>query len=294
MAINTSGLSTYVDEQRLPLIRKAVLGAPTINYFTLQTEVKGKTALNLLDTTVAFGDGSTCGWNEEGETTFSQRFIDPAIIKVNMSFCEKKLLKHWMNYMVRVAAGQKTLPFEQEFIDSVIEKINEKLDKFIWQGETINSVKYKGILDLLTDASVTDLGKGATLYESAVKLYKAMPAAGIEDSAIYVGIDTYRDLSLELTAKNLYHYDPTIDSAYEMLLPGTTMKVRGVPGLNGTNKMVGLNNAHTFYGTDMSGDEERFDFWYSKDNQEFRLAVEFVAGQQFAYADECKIIDLGA
>ena len=31
---------------------------------------------------------------------------------------------------------------------------------------------------------------------------------------------------------------------------------------------------------------ETFDLWYSKDNQEFRLAVKFNAGVQVAFPDE--------
>ena len=110
MAINTQSLTTYVDEQRLPLLRNAVLGARSAYHFYLMTGVKGATALNQLTTNVSFGDGSACGWNEAGTSTLSQRTLVPGAIKVNMSFCDKQLLKTWMNYEVRVAAGQKTLP----------------------------------------------------------------------------------------------------------------------------------------------------------------------------------------
>ena len=108
MAINVSALGTYVDEQRLPLLRNAVIGARSAYHFNLQTGVKGATALNLLGTNVEFGDGSACGWDEAGTSTLSQRILTPGAIKINMSFCDKQLLKTWANYEVRVAAGQKT------------------------------------------------------------------------------------------------------------------------------------------------------------------------------------------
>ena len=41
-----------------------------------------------------------------------------------------------------------------------------------------------------------------------------------------------------------------------------------------------------FYGTDLENGEELFDIWYSKDNREFRLAIEFTAGVQVAFQDE--------
>jgi hypothetical protein len=99
-------------------------------------------------------------------------------------------------------------------------------------------------------------------------------------------MDTFRSLVMELTAKNLFHYAPEVNDTYEFILPGTTTLVVGVPGLNGSNKIVALNTEHSIYGVDMADDSETFDFWYSKDNQEFRLAVKFNVGVQVAFLDE--------
>jgi len=105
MAINTQSLTQYIEEHTLPILRNAVLGSRTTKEFNLYTGVKGSTALNLLTTSVTFGDGYSCGWNEAGESTLSQRVIVPGAIKINESFCDKSLLKYWTNYEVRVAAG---------------------------------------------------------------------------------------------------------------------------------------------------------------------------------------------
>lgn len=89
-----SSLTAYVDEQRLPLIKEAVLKAKSAGLFNLQTDIKTSAALNLLSTAVEFGDGLTCGWDETGAATLSQRMIDTGHIKVNMAFCEKEMLKY--------------------------------------------------------------------------------------------------------------------------------------------------------------------------------------------------------
>ena len=47
-----NSLPAYVEQQRLPLIAKSVLGAKTASLITLQTGVKGDTAVNLVSTTV--------------------------------------------------------------------------------------------------------------------------------------------------------------------------------------------------------------------------------------------------
>ena len=133
--IDVSKLKSYTEEHRLPLLRNAVIGSKTAKLFNLQTGVKGATALNLLDTTIQFGDGSACGWNEAGKTSLSQRVITPGYPKVNMSLCDKQLLKYWTNYEVRVAAGQKSLPFEEDFMNGIVEGVAATLEKAIWQGE---------------------------------------------------------------------------------------------------------------------------------------------------------------
>ena len=283
-------LKVYVDENKLDLIRKSVLGAKTTDYLNLQTGVIGKTKINLLDTTVQFGDGSACGWNEAGTSTITQREINPAPIKVNMSFCDKAMQKYFMNHQITVAAGRSTLPFEEDFIAGVVEGVGKKLEDAIWNGVNINSVQYDCFVQIVKKSVTT----GSTVYDSVKNLYNGIPSASLMDTVIFIGIDGFRSLAGELTAKNLYHYDPKVDEAFEMILPGTTTRVIGVPGLDGSNKAYAINTKHAFYGTDMQNDNETFDFWYSKDNQEFRLAINFVEGVQVAFPDENSYVTLTA
>lgn len=291
MAVNLSSLSVYVDENKLDLIRKTVLGPKTIGYLNLQTGVKGKTKINLLETTVTFGDGAACGFTDNANTKLSQREIDPASVKINAIFCDKSMQRYFMNHQVTVAAGRSTLPFEEHFVNSLVESTGVELEKAIWNGVNIGGTQYKGFTNLADDGFIkVDPSAQETAYEMIRKGYDAIPSASLADTVIFLGIDTYRELAGELTAKNLYHYDPKVDEAFEMILPGTTTKVVGVPGLNDTGAGVALNVKHAFYGTDMEGDEEVFDLWYSKDNQEWRAAINFVFGVQVAFPNENVLI----
>lgn len=299
MAINTQSLTTYVDEQRLPLLRNAVLGARTAKHFNLMTGVKGATSLNLLNTTVTFGDGSTCGWNEAGASTLSQRTLTPGAIKVNMSFCDKQLLKTWMNYNVRVSAGQKTLPFEEDFMAGVGEGIAQNLEVALWQGDkstsnsNANTNKFDGIIkiaDAATLASTVTYASGATVVSIVNDVYNAIPAKAFNkgEVVLYMGADNYRKYIQELIANgNLVITSGLQDVAMpdSVLIPGTNVRVIYVDGLNGTGRYFASYKDNFVYGVDMTGDEEKYDFWYSQDNREHRLAVEFIAGVQIAFPD---------
>lgn len=289
MAINTSALTQYVEEQRLPLIRKTVFAAPSTRYFNLQTGIKHSAALNILSTDVVFGDGATCGWDESGSTKFSQRTLEVGNFKVNKSFCDKDMLKYWTGYDVRVAAGQKSLPFEEDFVNDIIDSVRVKLENLIWNGVKATD-GMDGLLTILAAASASTinptLATGTTIYAKTKAVYQAIPAGKLDRASIFMGVDKFRDLVLELTEKNLYHYNPAVDSNLEIILPGTSTRVRGVAGLNGKKAIVAGDGENIYFGVDMEGDEEKFDLWYSKDNQEFRLAINFNAGVQVAFPDE--------
>lgn len=287
-----TSLTAYVEQRRLPLIKEAVLKAKSASLFNLQTDIKTSAALNLLSTDVQFGDGLTCGWNEAGTQTLSQRILNTGNIKINMSYCDKEMLKYWTQYQVRVAAGQKTLPFEEDFVSAVVENVKAAIETAIWQGDTAsgtNNLKYfDGLLKILGAAEgVVDVEiAGTSAYDDIMAVYNAIPEKVLDGASILVGADMFRKFIQELVAKNYYHYSGENLNG-EIFLPGSQVKVIAVNGLNGTDKIVaGQLDKNFFYGCDMMNDEEKFELWYSQDFREFRLAIEFNAGVQVAFPDE--------
>lgn len=278
----------------MPLIAEAVLGAKSAKLFNLQTDIKHAAALNLLTTDVAFGDGSTCGWDDAGSQSLTQRILTVGNIKVNMSFCDRDMLAKWMGYEVKVAAGSETLPFEEEFTNEVIKSIQEAVETAIYQGDTassnVNLKAFDGLIKILTGEDGTiDVAASteSTALAKVRKVYNAIPEKAFTrgNVAILVGMDTFRALVGDLVDKNLYHYNPGAPEG-EVYLPGTNVRIIGVNGLNGAKKAIAASLDNLFFGTDMVNDLETFRLWYSDDNQEFRLAVKFNAGVQVAFPDE--------
>lgn len=140
---------------------------------------------------------------------------------------------------------------------------------------------------LAAEDNVVDVTLGGTdVYADVMAVYNAIPVQVLEGASILVGADKFRAFVQALVEKNYYHYDgkPLND---EIVIPGTNVKLIAVNGLNGTNKMIaGQLDRNFFYGCDMMNDEEKFEFWYSQDNREFRLAIEFNVGVQVAVPSE--------
>lgn len=299
MAIVVTALTDYVDENKLELISKSISGAKSIKLMNIQTGVKGSTAINLMKTDVVFQSGASCGWNASGDTTLSQRMIVSKPVKINDSFCDVTLLKKWAGQEVRVAAGFEKLPFEQKFTNGVVDGVNENLELGVWQGDTAGSgnlAMFDGLLKIIgaEDTSIKKVMSVSGVKEAVDATYKLVPSAILNTVALFMGQDSFREYSMALTAANLYHYNPTIDGEMTIVIPGTSTKIYGVPGLDGTGKIVAADPENLYYGTDMENDEEKFDFWYSKDNQEFRLAIKFLAGVQVAFPDQVVLTTIKA
>ena len=285
MAFVVNTLPDYVEQHKSELLSKAVFGFETRNYVNIMTGVKYKEALNILATDPVL-QTRTCGFDASGNVSFTQRVMTVAPYKVNMSLCEEDLRKKWMNDQLVVKAGGEVLPFEEKITDNIVKGVNKQLENLIWNA-TNASNGFDGLLTIANaEAGVIDVSAGDSDYATAIEVYKAIPAEVLDKAEIFVGEDQFRSIVLEITAKNLYHYNPEVDDAKTIILPGTNTKLHGVMGLNGKKQMLAADPENLFYGVDMADDAESFDIWYSKDNQEFRVAIKFNAGAQVAFPDQ--------
>lgn len=296
MAIDINAITGYVEQKRLPIIRNAVIGAKSLKYMRPNVDVKGKAVLNLLNTEVKFNDGSNCGWNDTSEGTFTQRTIETGQIAVNMSLCDKTLAQTWMGYEVKaglVGEGEKA-PFEEDLINGIVENVQGNLEKAIWQGDKAsvdeNLKKFDGF------GKITASGTKTVTYatsDNASKIigdvYAALPAEVFSkgDVVIYVSDTLYRKYVQEMIAANLYHFVEDAKTDYIVLPGDSRVKVIGTAGLDGTTDgAVYASYAENFnFGTDLVGDTANVDAWYSKDNREFRFAMDFNFGVQVAFPD---------
>jgi hypothetical protein len=294
MAIDITAITGYVEQRRLPIIRNAVIGAKSLKYMRPNVDVKGKAVLNLLNTEANFNDGSECGWNDTTEGTFTQRTIETGQIAVNMSLCDKALANTWMGYEVKaglVGEGEKA-PFEEDLVNGIVENVQANLEKGIWQGDKTsqdgNLNKFDGF------GKVTATGTIGVTYattDTASKIigdvYAALPAEVFSkgDVVIYVSDTLYRKYVQELIAANLFHFVEDAKTDYIVLPGDSRVKVIGTAGLDGTTDgEVYASYAENFnFGTDLVGDTANVDAWYSKDNREFRFAMDFNFGVQVAF-----------
>jgi hypothetical protein len=302
MAFNVTGLTNYTNEQSTELVVKSLFGGKTAALLQaagqVQVGVKSAEALNILDSDVYFqADG--CGYTASGNTTFSQRTITVGKIKVEETLCPKTLEAKWMQ--TQIAAGSpEAVPFEEQIGNEKSSKIAKLLEVAMWQGDTAtsntnpNTNKFDGFVKIIGDATAVDGNTSSATaittsnIESLVDdMYAAIPAdvSDADDLVLFVGIDTFKKYTTALRASNLFHYAADAEGM-EIMIPATNVKMVGVGGLNGTDKMYLGRISNFFVGTDLANEEEEYRFWYSQDNDEVRFRATCKYGVQVGFPDQ--------
>lgn len=304
MAFNVSALSNYTNEQSTELVLKSLFGGKTAAILQaagqVQVGVKSAEALNILTSDVYFqADG--CGYTASGNTTFTQRNITVGKIKVEETLCPKTLEAKWMQ--TQIAPGSPTeVPFEVQIGTDKSNNIAKLLEVSMWQGDTAtsntnpNTNRFDGFVKIIDAASASTVAGNTSSATSITianvddlidNIYAAIPAdiADADDLVLWVGIDTFKKYTTALRNNNLFHY--AADSAgMEMVIPATNIKMIGVGGLNGTNRMFLGRLSNFFVGTDLANEEEEYKFWYSQDNDEVRFRATMKYGVQIAFPDQ--------
>lgn len=322
----TSGLQAYIEEQNYPLIAKALTSSPTLALAQKQLNVKGKSAINLADIDVTFEDGSGCSWQENGDITLTQRFIDPAKLKLNMEFCPKELEAVYLRTQLPSGAHQETIPFEEFFSNYLVEKIAAELEKMIWKSVGLTPTSslptgtgnfrfFNGFRDAILggsyiDANTADFGSGTpltalnatTMLEAVQRVYEAAADAVVEsdDAVVFVSAQKFRSLAIGIQnglgsfvsdGGQLQGYQTEM-GGLSMVMPGTNLRIQATSGLSGTEDVYLARTSNMYVGMDLDSDASSIMSWYSLDDRVFRIAVELTIGAQVAFPDQISVINI--
>ena len=287
MAINVSTLPDYIQANRDELFVKAIASTKTLDYIESMLGVKGKAALNYLDSTVVLADGESCGWNPQGDDTFTQKTVSTKLVTVNKEFCAKQMRSKWMSYDLSLAAGRENLPFEQKIADSNVAAIKKAVEKLIWQGDVTLGID--GLLkQIKAEENSIKVNGGTTILEKVGKVIAAIPAGALEKGVnVFM---SYTDFRSYVEAKNAECCAnmPIIDANVDYLVYAGDSRIKLVPvaGLEGTNKIVAAPYDALVYATDVEDSEGIFKMWFDEKEDKFLFKVLFTAGTAVKYADE--------
>jgi hypothetical protein len=314
MALAFSGLSAYTKQLVKPLLTSAVFEAKTQQLIKdggiVIPNAKSVVAIPLMDTDAVFGTQS-CSFDASGTTTFSQRSITVGKIKIEEKICPKDLEAYFTQEALKAGSTYEDFgnaDFQAAYLAKKNARIAAQLETAIWQGDTgsatANLNKFDGLSKLIDAGSPVDANVSgytgvsgsaiATVTASNViacteGVYKAIPVAIMSkgDVKIFVGNDWYRLLILAYRALNMFSYNPQDTMASSFVLPGTSVEVVSVNGLNTTGDAYAMSLSNIALAVDLVDEEGSYKMWYSEDNNDVRYRVEFKMGVNVAYTAEC-------
>ncbi len=313
MSFSISGLTDYVEQNKLPLLTTAVFDAKTQSLMQKRVGVKNQEALNLMDTDAVFQSATACAWAASGTTSFSQRVISVARVKVQEELCPREMETKWLATQLTQGSNYESVPFEQAFATQKAKKIAANIETAIWQSTSATGAsgwtggsatisgdatlnKTVGLLHLMekttASASIVSSLAGAAFSDATIvsafeNVYQNIPVAIVSKSDLvaFCGWDVYRLLATKLVSENLYQGDLGQLGNGEMFFPGTNLKIVAVNGMNNTRRIVATSLENLYYGTDLLSDEDQFRIWSSYDNDQVRFQAAFKYGVQFAFAE---------
>ena len=286
--LNINSLPDYIQEHKDELFINAVLGAKTLGLVEIMPNVKWKDALNYLDSEVVLQDGSSCGWNPQGEDTFSQRFIETKAVEVEKEFCYKEFEKKYMNYQLLWEAGREKLPFEQKIADSNMNAIQDAVEDLVWKGDSGLSID--GFIAAAENASATtvEFETGQTVSDKIDAVVAAISYKMLKKGVnIYVSPTDFRAYIQEQNGICCAN-KPALDAAAEKITYFGDSRISIIPvlGLEGTGAIVAATPDALVYATDVEGSEKTYRMWFDEKEEKFMFRVLFRAGTAVKFPDE--------
>lgn len=291
MGYKVDTLPAYIKANRDILIKKSVLGAKSVDKFTVQPDSKGTVAINLMEISAPLQDGSACGFSANGDTKFSARNIVTKVAKVNSQWCPKDLLGKYTEWAVNISAKNPNLPFEEYMTNAIIEDVDRQVEDIAWKGD--DELGISGVTEILSAETTTvkkTYAAGTSAYDIVKQAYMAIPVGVLDRSEIFVGRDLFREFVNDMVEKNYYHYSAGEGSLTEFIFPGTNVRVNATAGLDGSGLAVAGDPKGIVMGVDLVNDKEDFDLFYSKDDRVWKLVIEFVLGFQVAFPDQMVLV----
>lgn len=303
-AYDVASIGGYVDQVGGELLSKALIGATTPKYTNVRLGIKGTQALNLLNSTAYFQDG-TCGWSPSGTTTFSQHNITTCAEKYNEALCYKDLYDTYQSMLMAPGQTQESVPFEQQIADLKVKQIQQRIEQQLWQNTTAGGGCFNGFKLLIststgnTFASAVADVSGTTFSSSAAYGVSGNPITevdklinGLDDNAmsredlrVFMSYANFRLYVQALTRANFFQNyigSTDITAMMEATHPNTNVKVIPTIGLNGSNQVTIGPAEYMVVGFDLLSDHEKLVIWYSKDFDELRLRANYNYGATIA------------
>lgn len=170
----------------------------------------------------------------------------------------------------------------------------------LWQSDTtsvnVNLNKYDGLIKLIdADSPISATSQASITEANVIAIFRNMvsllPARlkKKRDLAFFCGWDTFESLLAAYLTLNNYHIDMSPSGPYTtgvFSLPLWGITVYAMHGLTDTDRIFLARESNLWIITDMEGEDENWDIWYERKDNDINARVEFKLGTAVTFGNE--------
>jgi len=295
-------LDPYVDEQSPEIMEDLINASNLKSRVSVMDNVKGSKLIKIKTSQPTLQAAEACGWTPEGGIVLTDVTLSTVRLKIQEEYCNEDLNDTWaqIENIAGANAQDESAPNFASTMIAFYVKTAQKMDQdLMFKGDTTSLngdlAHYDGFLKRWkADANVIVYQSGETAitrtnaFDIALALYNKIPAVLLDNQTpmeIGVGRETYRFIIEAIYDDNNFHHTLTEEAGSEpsFLLPTTNIRVRCYSQLTGTNEMVAMPYEYMFYGTDLEGDINGFQFKYDDTEELLRFSVKWRSGIAYVF-----------
>lgn len=300
---DVEALAPYTDAQSTQMLTDLVYASGLTGRISVMENVKGSEEIKLLTSDPALQAATSCGWTPSGGVILTNETMTTKRVKIQEDYCNEDLNGTWAQLMN--AAGANVQDTEAPFADIMaayyIKKAAKKNQDLMFRGDTTSLnpdlAHYDGFVklwdndgDLVEANSLETAITSSNALDIALEVYSAIPAVLMDNDVnveIICGRETFRAIIAQNFADNKYHFPISEEAGTEpsFILPTTNVRVRSYSQLNGTEKMYAVPYNYMFFGTDLAGDYEGFEFKYDDTDEKLRFGVKWRSGVSYVFPE---------
>lgn len=308
MGYVVSALSNYTEQNAEKIIFEQLFkDSPVLEKIkanaNFMTGVKSAETINIVSTRGIF-QSQACALNPSGTTTYSQRTVTVGKPKIDMSWCERDLETKFTQKKMVKGGNYDALTYGKEILEDTMQNAAQDNAVAIWKGDTTSTdqflLHYNGLIKILNaDIPAGNTYSGTTWGVNGANsrtVVDGLIAKIIADKDVYRNgqptIELYMNPLMAyqyrktLAAANLFHLDAT-DPNKPLYAENTNIKIIEDAGLTGLEYIYAIEPENFHGATDMENEEEKYDVWFSKDDQKIYFHTEWKFGINVAFPSRC-------
>ncbi len=295
MSFNVSSLTDYT-QKATELLREGILFSDSYAGYSVQTGIKYREPMNILDTEVYFQAG-TCGLGNSGDTTFTEKLITVVPYAVKKSFCEADLRKKNLPLVPGSMMDKLSPEVESVLTADLQAKTKNKIDADLWLGTSTMIDGWMANVSGCTDAISLTTYSSTTPTLSNIddivndfvdNITDAMWSRG--ELTLHCSVAVYN-----LYKRNIYNaYGQTLAAFNEKLGPmemyvanyDGQIKIKAESGLNGSEYMLLTWDKNLYIGMDEENEISYAKYVFDEVEDYIWYKQYFKLGTQVAFCGE--------